>query len=906
MSDHPQDSGAQQRILQALKDARTRLEQAEARRTEPIAIIGLGCRFPGGVHDADSYWELLAKGVDAMAEVPGDRWDLDQYYDPDPDQPGKMYAREGGFIDDIGGFDPDFFRITRREAQSLDPQQRLLLEVVWNAFEDAGQSAERIRGSDTGFFMGLSWHDYERNVFGMNPDRLDAYAGMGNTPSIAAGRLAFVFGAHGPTMQVDTACSASLVAVHLACQSLRIGETRMAAAGGVNLMISPLSTVFCCKIKALSADSRCKTFDASADGYARGEGCGVVVLKRLSHALEDGDNIRAVIRGTAINHDGPASGLTVPNRRAQQRVIEAALANGRVDPLDVSYVEAHGTGTSLGDPIEIGALGDALGKDRPAHHPLQVGAVKTNFGHLEAAAGIAGLIKTVLSLEHGQIPPHLHFKEPSPEIDWDTYPISVPTELTSWDAQPRVGSVSSFGFSGTNAHVVLEEAPSVVEEAGAGTERPVQVLCLSTKTEEARRELAAAYGGYLRTSEADLGDICHTAHAGRAHFGERVAVVGESAEELAEKLTRYVEEGSSAGVTDGAAGRPKVGFLFTGQGSQWAGMGRELYENQPVFRAEMDRCAELLEGELERPLLEVMYGGEGELLVETAYTQPALFALEWSLAQMWRSWGLEPSVVMGHSVGEYVAACVAGVFSLEDGLRLISARGRLMQALPKDGSMVAVLAEESVALEALKGHEAEVSMAAVNGPTSVVISGSTHGVRAVVSALEAADVKCKALEVSHAFHSPLMDPMLDAFEEVAKSIDYVAPQLAMVSNVTGELVTDEVTRARYWRDHVRSPVRFADGMTALHDKGTDVYLEVGPSPVLVGMGRGCVPEETGSWLTSLRKGKPAWPQIQQTLAELYVQGVQVDWQGYDQGYQRRKVPLPTYPFQRQRFWVEPE
>ena len=823
-----------------------------------------------------------------------------------------MYAREGGFIDGIDRFDAQFFRISPREAQSLDPQQRLLLEVVWEAFEDAGQSADAIRGSDTGFFMGLSWHDYERNVIGMNPERLDAYAGMGNTQSIAVGRLAFVLGAHGPTMQLDTACSASLTAVHLACQSLRLEECRMVAAGGANLMISPLSTIFCSKIRALSPDSRCKTFDISADGYARGEGCGAVVLKRLSDAVADGDHIRAVIRGSAINHDGPASGLTVPNRRSQKWLIEGALRNSRVDPLQVSYVEAHGTGTSLGDPIEVGALGDALGKNRPQDQPLRIGSVKTNFGHLEAAAGIAGLIKVVLALEHGEIPPHLHFKEPNPNIDWEAFPVTVPTERTPWEVTPRIAGVSAFGFSGTNAHVVLEEAPAVEPAEEQPEERSSQLVCLSAKNEEAATELAGRYADYLSSAnESRLGDISFTANAGRANFSERMAVVGSSAEELAEQLRRVAASGSVAASARGhvsGGAHPKVAFLFSGQGSQWVGMGRELFDTQPTFRKELELCDEILRNYLEKSVLEVMLELEPDAspLNETRYTQPALFSLEWSLAQLWRSWGVEPALLLGHSVGEYVAACQAGVFSLEDGLRLIAARGRLMQALPQDGTMVAVLCEEARVVKALAGYETDVSLAAVNGPNSVVVSGRGEAVEAVVSGLRTDGVETKELVVSHAFHSPLMEPMLEEFEAVAEDVRKNAPSHPVVSNVSGELAGAELATATYWRQHVRSPVRFAAGMKTLHDQGVDVFLEVGPAPVLLGMGRQCVPEDSTAWLPSLRRGHSDWKQMLGSLAQLYVRGQTIDWSGYEAGRKRRRLPLPTYPFQRKRFWIEPE
>lgn len=907
---------SQQRILKALKDARERLESLERREHEPIAVVGMGCRFPGGIDSADAYWKLLTDGADAMTEVPRDRWDIDEYFDPDPDAPGKMYAREGGFVDGIDQFDPKFFRISPREALTMDPQQRLLLEVVWEALEDAGQSADQVRGSDTGFFIGFSWHDYERNAYGMNPERLDAYSAMGNTQSIAVGRLAFVLGAHGPTILLDTACSSSLVSVHAACQSLRRGETRMALAGGVNLMISPLSTIFCCKIKALAPDSRCKTFDASADGYARGEGCGVVVLKRLDDAIADGDHIRAVIRGTAINHDGPSSGLTVPNRGAQQQVIESALKDGGVDPLDVGYIEAHGTGTALGDPIEIGALGDALGRNRSPDRPLRVGSVKTNFGHLEAAAGIAGLIKAVLAVEHASIPEHLHFRNPSPKIDWDAFPVEIPTAVTPWLPGKRIAGVSSFGFSGTNAHVVLEEAPAP-ETPTPMPEPRTEILCLSAKSDGTLRDLAARFEHHLSSHpQLDLADVCHTANTGRAQFAHRLAVIGDTPAEIAQTLAKYRADGSAAGLKTGEAKigqQKKIAFLFTGQGSQWVGMGRQLYEHQPVFRQALDQCDALLGEMLEHSLLDVLFGQgavaggtDDALLDQTAYTQPALFALEWSLAELWQSWGIKPSMLLGHSVGEYVAACVAGVFSLEDGLRLITARGRLMQALPRNGTMVAVRADQHQVARAIEAFSQDVALAAINGPRNLVVSGRSDSVDQALSGLGASGIEMKTLVVSHAFHSPLMEPVLDEFESIAKTVSYSAPRRKLVSNVNGAFAGKEIANAAYWRSHIRAAVNFSAGMQALQQGGAEVYLEVGPAPVLVGMGRQCVDDPSAAWVTSLRPGNSDLSQLLGSLGELYTQGTSIDWQGYQGDAPRRRIPLPTYPFQRQRYWVDAE
>ena len=902
-------ASSQERILTALREARTKLDAVERERTDPIAVIGTGCRFPGGADTPDRYWDLLRSGVDAMGTVPADRWDAERYFDPDPDAAGKMYTLAGGFLDSVDRFEPEFFRISRREAVSLDPQQRLLLEVSWEALEHAGQAPDTLRGSRTGVFMGLSWHDYERAVFGIDPKRLDAYAGLGNTPSIAVGRIAFFLGVNGPTAQIDTACSSSLTSVHLACQSLRTGECTMALAGGVSLMISPLSTVFCCSIKALSPTGRCHTFDAAADGYARGEGCGVVVLKRLRDAVASGDSILALIRGSAINHDGPASGLTVPNRHAQRDVIQQALASGRVDPLDVEYVEAHGTGTSLGDPIEIGALCDALGDNRSADHPLRVGSVKTNFGHLEAAAGIAGLIKVVLSLKHRAIPPHLGLKQPSPNIDWNQFPVTVPTELVPWNSERPIAGVSSFGISGTNAHVVLEGVREPETPRSAKAEP--HLLTLSARSGEALRTMAGDYSAYMESepSVSTLEDLCYTSHVGRTHFRHRLALMGETREQLVESLRGYAQGG---GVRGGSLGRvgaepPKVAFLCTGQGAQYVGMGRELFDSEPTFRTVLERSDAVLRAKLDRSLIDVIYAQAEDaspLLGQTAYAQPALFAIEYALATLWRSWGVEPSIVMGHSIGEYVAACLAGVFSLEDGLTLVTERGRLMQALPR-GAMVAVYADEARVAEAVAPHAQGVAIASINGPRNVVVSGTRELVAAVVDSLRETGVDSRPLDVSHAFHSPSMEPMLDEFERLASRVSYAAPRLRLLSNITGSVDAANGTTANHWRRHVREPVRFAAGIAALEREGCQVFVEIGPQPTLLGMGKQCLNDDDDrAWLPSVRRGRSERSQLLHSLSELYVRGVPVDWSGVHRHHRRQRVAMPTYPFQRERYWVE--
>ena len=935
--------------LEGLESELSQLKSLERALTEPIAIIGMGCRFPGA-NSPQAFWQLLRNGVDAITEVPAERWDIEAYYDPDPDVPSKMSCRYGGFIDQVDQFDAHFFGISPREAATLDPQQRLLLEVSWEALENANLAPDQLVGSQTGVFIGISTSDYSECLLEQDLTKIDAYIGTGNSHSVASGRLSYFLGLQGPSLAVDTACSASLVAVHLAMTSLRNGESDLALAGGVNLLLSPETTINFSKARMLAPDGRCKTFDAAADGYVRAEGCGIIVLKRLKDALADGDHILALIRGSAVNQDGRSSGLTVPNGPSQQAVIRQALANSGVTADEISYLEAHGTGTSLGDPIEVGALAAVHANREP---PLLIGSVKTNIGHLEAAAGIAGLIKVVLMLQHQEIPPHLHFNEPNSHIPWDEWPVKVSTERTAWplseprrvrflrsDALPSEGSeasearrlagVSSFGFSGTNAHLVLEGAPTqpMREQKKEGLKRPLHLLTLSAKSELALRELARRYQNDLPVNPAEYADICLRANTGRAQLEHRLSLIASTKEEAHQKLVMFLEQDRHAadasieGLFEGyTKDVPQVAFLFTGQGSQYVGMGQHLYESEPTFRATLDHCDEILRS-LNVPLLSILYpdrqsskppfgkskNQESQILNhksqihETAYTQPALFALEYALAELWRSWGIEPDVVMGHSVGELVAACVAGVFSLEDGLKLVVERGRLMQRTRK-GQMVAVLADEARVAALIRPYR-RLSMAAINGPENVVISGESASVHRVVALLEREGIRTKKLNVSHAFHSPLMEPILSRFERVASQIGYSAPQMEIISNVTGRLNRDEMSTPAYWTRHIREAVRFAEGMHTLQQQEVDLFIEIGPKPTLLSMGRRLLPDY-GSWLPSLRQGHDDWSQLLSTLGQLYVRGVEIDWAGFHSSIQpQRKVMLPTYPFQRERYWID--
>jgi len=883
----------------------------DRRQKEPIAIVGFGLRFPGGAHDEFSLWQILAQGVNTVTEIPGDRWNVDDYYDPDPDKPGKMYTRHGAYLSGVDRFDAEFFGVAPREATSVDPQHRLLLETSWEALEHAAIAPTTLRDSQTGVFVGIGNSDYWRLVYG-DEERVDAYSALGNSYSVAAGRLAYFFGLHGPAMAIDTACSASLVAVHQASRSLRAGECNLALAAGVNLILSPEANINFSKSRMLAPDGRCKTFDASADGYVRGEGCGVVVLKTLSSAKADGNRILAVIRASAVNQDGRSGGLTAPNGPAQEAVIREALAAAGVAPHEISYLEAHGTGTSLGDPIEVQAACTVLCQDRSADQPLALGSIKTNIGHLEAAAGVAGLVKVILALQHKAIPPHLHLTKKNPYIDWDRWPIFVPTTLTPWNPVngKRIAGLSSFGFSGTNAHLVVEEAPEVTTSV-ASTDRPVHILALSARNREGVQQLASALADRLEAvTENELADICFTANAGRDHFSQRVAIIGETTQQIRDGLIECSGQKANSGIPFEepiSLKSPPVAFLFSGQGSQYVGMGRDLYETSPTFRRILDRSDELLREYLEKPLLSVLYpeSGEQSLIDNTGYCQPALFAIEYALAELWRSWGIQPAIVMGHSVGEYTAACVAGAFSFEDGLRLIAERGRLMQSLPAGGRMAAVFTNlQSVETAIFSVGTHSVSIAAINGPELVVISGQDHDVQAVLDRLESEAVKSSDLVVSHAFHSPLMHSIADAFGRAAATVQYGPLNTTFVSTVTGSVAdTKLVGAADYWRRQIIAPVQFMAAIRTIEQQGVKTLLELGPRPILLGMSRPCLGTEV-TYLPSLRSGRGNWLQMLESLRTLYLSGSDINWAGFERDYPRRRVTLPAYPFQRSRYWFD--
>jgi acyl transferase domain-containing protein len=795
---------------------------------EPIAIVGVGCRFPKA-KNPESFWHLLRNGIDAIAPVPKERWDMDAFYHPNPEAPGKINSRWGGFLEQVDWFDADFFGISRDEVEHTDPQQRLFLEVAWEAFENAGIVPTSLAGSQTGVFIGLCTADYHRLLY-KNFSTIGPYSGTGTTSCITANRLSYLLDLHGPSMAVDTACSSSLVTVHLACQSLRSGESDLCLAGGVNLILSPDSTISSSQTRLLSANGRCKTFDANADGYVRGEGCGVIVLKRLCDAVRDGDNVLALIRGSAVNQDGLSNSLTAPNGLAQQAVIRQALERARVRPAEISYVDAHAVGTSIGDAIEFKALKTVLIEGREPDQPCWIGSVKTNIGHLEAAAGISALIKIVLSLQHEEIPPHLHLEQLNPYISLENTPFSIPTEAQKWprSKDSRFASLSAFGFGGTNAHVILEEAPIATPLVGKplmGGERPAHIITLSAKSDLALQEMAQRYEYFLASHpEASLEDVCFTANTGRAHFDHRLCIVTESITQLRQQLSAFIAEKETAGLLKAkvkSRKRPKIAFVFPGEGLEDSTMGRQLYETQPTFRQAIDRCAQILQPHLEIPLLDILYPKSQTSNPKLA--QPALFAIEYALAQLWQSWGIQPKSVIGYGVGEYVAACIAGVFDLKSALKMVAQGSRLMQVSLKP------------------------------------------------------------------------EKMLRAFADIAKTVTYSQPNIPLISSLTGQLATPEIATSEYWCDRWQQPGKLAAEIEALANY--QVILAMASKPT-------SLPEEVGVCLSSLHPGQEDWGSMLLSLGELFIRGTVIDWFGFDQDYLRRRLQLPTYPFQRQRYWFK--
>ncbi|MBO3747420.1 type I polyketide synthase [Streptosporangiaceae bacterium NEAU-GS5] len=871
--------------------------------SEPIAIIGVGLRFPGGNTTLDGFADFLRNGRSGVGPVPDDRWDVAAFAPADEGDKGKIHTAGGGFLDRIDEFDAPFFNISPKEADFVDPQQRLLLETTWEALENATINPAPLRGGNGGVYVGASSVDYALESIDLELEELDGHLAAGTTVFPLSGRLSYFLGWRGPCMTVDTACSSSLTALHLAVSGLRAGECDIALCAGVNAIHHPRVLVTFSHAKMLAPDGRCKTFDEAADGYVRAEGCGVLVLKRLSTAERDGDEVLGLVRGTAVGQDGDSAGLTVPNGIAQEAVIRTALARAALTPGDISYVEAHGTGTALGDPIEMGAINDVFGDAHTKAAPLTVASVKTNLGHMEPASGVAAVVKTVAQMRDRLIYPHLNFVTPSGRIPWDAYPVTVPTECVPWTAPVRRAVVNSFGFAGTIAATVLEEAPRRETPPPAPPDGAGEVFTLSAKTRAGMRRQLETYGRFLADHpDADVRDVCYTTNVGRNHFGVRMArVVADTAElgaHIAKELAKPARERRRS--------PRKVGFLFAGQGAQYAGMGRAAYDQYQVFRETVDECDRLFAPHLGRSIRELMLDetpGAEALLNQTGFTQPALFTLEYALARLWLSWGVRPNTMIGHSIGEVVAATVAEVFSLPDAVKLVAARARLMQSVRAPGGMTAVAAPAAGVAPLLDGIP-DLAIAAINSPRQCVISGGLGSLAKVEEELTVTGVRVTRLSVSHAFHSPLMAEVFDEFRTVLKEIRFGAPTLTLVSNLTGAVArAHELAMPEYWVRHIGEPVDFTGGMSTLGGRGGHVLIEIGPSTALTSLGRQCEHAADHTWVTSMTRSDAAGRTLRTAVAGAYASGLAISWPAFHRGRQGRRVQLPTYAFDRRSYWL---
>jgi rifamycin polyketide synthase modules 1, 2 and 3 len=884
-----------------------------ARSTEPIAVVSMACRLPGGVRTPDDMWRVLSDGTDVMSPLPEDRgWDLDGMYDPAPGRPGRCYTRRGGFLDGAAEFDPAFFGISPREAVAIDPAQRLLLETAWETLEYAGIDSRRLRDSRTGVFAGVGNSFYYPGM-DRTPADLAGYAPLGNAACVASGRISYLLGLRGPAVTLETACSSSLTAIHLARRALHAGDCDLALAGGGAVMATPEALVEFSFQQGLAADGRCKPFSASADGMVLGEGIGMVLLARKSYAEQMGYPILAVIRGSAINQDGASNGLTAPNGTAQREVIRAALADAGLSAAEVDVIEAHGTGTKLGDPIEAAALLDTYGQDRAGGEPLLIGSLKSNFGHPQAAAGVAGVIKMVLAMRAGWLPATLHFDAPSPYIDWSAGAVEVPSEARAWPdaARPRRAGVSSFGISGTNAHLILEQVDTPANDLRDTAANPLArgplPFTLSAKNPAGLRAQAAALRTHLNEHDSRLANVAFSLATTRTQFDRRAVVTAHTREDLCAGLNAIVDGLPHASVTTDTVQNAEVAFLFAGQGTQRAGMGAELYERYPVFATALDGICAELDQHLDQPLREVMFGADPDstaLLDRTRFVQPALFAFEAALYALLRSWGVRPTVLVGHSIGELTAAYVAGVWTLPDAAALVCARGRLMGELPGCGAMAALQADEQQVLAALSQSDGSVEIAAVNGPSAIVITGDKAEVLGLVEQWKTAGRKATTLRVSHAFHSAQLDPMLAEFDVVVAGAEHRAPQVRVVSCLEPDA---DLTQPAHWVRQARRTVRFLDGVRVAHQLGAMTFVDLGPDGSAAALAGDCLGGERGvAVIPAVRaEGSEAWA-VQTALARLHTRGDDIDWDAVFASERPQRVALPTYAFERQRYWWRPD
>jgi acyl transferase domain-containing protein/acyl carrier protein len=878
---------------------------------EPIAIVGMACRFPNAL-DYRQYWDNLIQGVDCISEVPAQRWDWRDYWGDPHTEKNKTHSRWGGFIQDVDKFDAAFFGISPREAQHMDPQQRLMLELSWSCLEDAGYAPLDLSGRAIGVFIGTFNYDY-KELQAKYALRVEGHSSTGTSNAIIPNRLSYFFDFHGPSIPIDTACSSSLVAIHQAVTAIQMGECEAALVGGVNILATPTASISFSKLRMLSPTGRCRSFDASCDGFVRGEGAGLVFLKPLTMALEDHDCIYGVIKGVAINHGGRARTLTAPTASAQARVISEAFARADVAPATVSYIEAHGTGTPKGDPIEVEGLKQAFGNDLKPQTPFcGLGSVKTNIGHLEAAAGIAGLIKVLLAMQHGILPNTQHFNQLNPRIDLEQSPFYIVDKNRQWtplkDANgqtlPLRAGISSFGYGGANAHILVEQAPVRESLAAAKTSPPHQLLTLSANSIRSLSAMARHYVTSIEARPEDFSDICYSANTTRSQLTEHLAVIGESPQGVCESLQNFAAEGQADAnvIRGGSRAVKRIAFVYTGQGAQYPGMSRELFDTQPVFRQALTNCDKILREYLDKPLLPLLFDSPQAVMDQTAYTQPTLFALEYALTELWKSWGIVPDVVFGHSVGAYVAACVAGVLSLEQSLQLIAKRGQLMQSLPAGGAMAAVSISEDVLHSVLSLDAFDLDIAAINGPESLVLTGQTEPLAAAAEILQAKNISVKPLAVSHAFHSRLMEPIQAEFLSIANELEFKQPKIKIVSDVSGAVAGREIISAQYWADHVRQTVQFQRGMQTIAEQGIEIFLEIGPAAKLINMARRFMPQ--GLWLASLNAQVAPSRQMLESLAGLYCAGIAIDFKTFYQPFSHNKVNLPLYVFDRQSYWID--